>query len=261
MEEAVKYLWNEFNALGPFLSSRKTRLVLLDFDGTLAPIAAAPEAVRLDRETRRILANLNKPPHDTLAILSGRSLKEVSSLVRLKNVIYAGNHGLEINGRGFKLPPKAREARKLRKFIKLLAQKFRMAFGSFQGILVEDKNFTLSLHFRRLPAEQAFLFNRLVRFFREKYEKYPLVWVRGKKVWEIRPRVYWGKGDTALYLLQKIPGAFPLAIGDDVSDEDMFKAIAKRGIAIRVGNSKTSEADYYLKSPSEVRVFLENLSR
>ncbi len=255
----MKYLWEEFDSIQQSLFSKKAKLFLLDFDGTLAPIASTPDAARLDEEIKQILTTLNQSPRHTLAIVSGRSLKELSSMVRLKNVIYAGNHGLEIKGLNLRLPPRARKARRLKGFIKLLAQKFKMAFGDYEGVLVEDKDFTLSLHFRKLMPEQGLLFNELVGFFKEKYKKYPVIWVKGKKVWEVRPTLYWTKGDTVLYLLKKFPGVFPIVIGDDRSDEDMFTVIRRRGITIRVGRLRDSQAEYYLKSPRDVKVFLKKL--
>ncbi len=258
-ESAMKYLWKEFDNFKKSLSFKKPKLVLLDFDGTLAPIVPTPNMARLSQETRQILTAFNKFPHHHLAIISGRSLKELSSLIRLQNVIYAGNHGLEMKGRNLYLPPRAKKARRLKRLIGFLATKFKTAFESYEGVLVEDKSFTLSLHFRTLLPDQSLLFNELVRFFREKYEKYPVTWTKGKKVWEIRPRYYWDKGDTVLYLIRKFPGALPIVIGDDLSDEDMFKVIKRRGITIRVGRLKGSQADYYLKSPNDVKMFLKKL--
>jgi trehalose-phosphatase len=97
-------------------------------------------------------------------------------------------------------------------------------------------------------------------FFKKRYRKYPLVWRKGKKVWELRPDVSWGKGHMADYLAKKYPGALTIAIGDDVTDEDMFKVLKRRGLTARVGFSKLSAADYYLRSPADVVKFLKKLS-
>ena len=255
----MKYLWREFNNFKKSISSKKPKLVLLDFDGTLAPIVPTPDAAYLDEETRQILKIFNRSPHHHLAIISGRPLKELTSLIRLRNIIYAGNHGLEVKGQGLSLPPRAKKARRMKRSIKLLAQKFKTAFGSYEGAWVEDKNFTLSLHFRGLLPDQRLLFNELIEFFKEKYKRYPVTWTKGKKVWEIRPKLYWSKGDTVLYLLKRFPDAFPVVIGDDRSDEDMFKEVRRRGITIRVGRLKGSQAEYYLKSPYDVKRFLKKL--
>lgn len=256
----MKYLWSAGNRLKKIFLPEKTRLIFLDFDGTLVPIAPTPDAVCLDVKTKEVLSLLCSNRRIHLVIVSGRTLKELGAYLRFKNVILAGNHGLEVKGRGIQLPPKARQARKLKHFINVLSQKFKIAFNGYPGVWVESKHFTLSIHFRNLPREQELFFRELVNFFKEKYRHYPILWTEGKKVMEVRPSVYWGKGDTVMYLLKKFNRAIPVAIGDDKADEDMFRVLkANDGTTIRVGHSKSSLADYYLTSPYDVRVFLQKL--
>lgn len=256
----MKYLWADKNRLKKIFHPEKTKLIFLDFDGTLVPIAPTPDAVRFDDKTKEILRLLCRNRCIHLVIISGRTLKDLGSYLRFKNIILAGNHGLEVQGPGIQLPPKARQARKLWHFMGLLSQKFRIAFNDCPGVWVEDKHFTLSIHFRHLPRAQELIFKELIRFFKDKYKHYPILWTQGKKVVEIRPSIYWGKGDTVLYLVRKFRRAVPLAIGDDKADEDMFRVLkASGGITIHVGHSKSSMADYYLTSPYDVRIFLQKL--
>jgi trehalose 6-phosphate phosphatase len=257
----MKSLRLESDSILRFLSAKRAKLFLLDFDGTLAPIVSTPDEARLDGETKRTLTILNKSPRHHLVIISGRSLKDLFSLIRIKNVIYAGNHGLEIKGGNSHLSKQAKKARKLKSLIHRLAQALKTAFRDYEGVFVENKNFTISLHFRNLLPEQNALFNGFVSFFKKEYKKYPVTWVKGKKVWEIRPDYCWGKGDTVLDLMKRFPGAYPVVIGDDTSDEDMFRAVKRCGITIRVGHLKGSQADYYLNSTKEVKVFLKKLCR
>lgn len=260
MDNAMKYLWAEWNKLNALLASKKEKLLLLDFDGTLLPIASHPSAVRLHPETKRIVKRLSQMPNYRVVFLSGRPLKDLRHYLGLKGVLYAANHGLEVKGWGLSLPENAKKARKLKGLIHLLAKKFENAFGNcYDGLLIEDKKYTLSLHYRNLPKDQQVLFDQQVHFFKDKYKKYPLTWIHGKKVWEVRPSIFWGKRDMAFYLAKKFPKALPLAIGDDRADEGMFQAFKKRGITIRVGRLKRSRAAYYLKSPYEVRTFLRRL--
>jgi trehalose-phosphatase len=256
----MKYLWSDAKRLKKIFHLEKTKLIFLDFDGTLVPIAPTPDAVCFDDKTKEILRCLCGNRRIHLVVISGRTLKDLGSYLRFKNVILAGNHGLEVKGRGIQLPPKARQARKLRHFIGMLSKKFKIAFNDYPGVWVEDKHFTLSIHFRKLPREQELIFKALVRFFKDKYKHYPILWTLGKKVVEIRPSVYWGKGDTVMYLLKKFSRAIALAIGDDQADEDMFRVLkANNGITIRVGSSNQSLADYYLSSPYDVKIFLQKL--
>ena len=258
----MKYLWTEWPKLKSKFLSDRTKLLFIDFDGTLVAIADTPDAVKLEPETKKTLKDLCATPGIRVVIVSGRPMKELSSYLQLKKAVLAANHGLEMKGRGVQLPPRAKQARRLRHFIGVMAQKFRMAFSCYPGVLVEDKLFTLSVHFRKLPPEQLPVFMEFVRFFRQKYHHYPVVWTQGKKVIEIRPSVYWGKADTVLHVIQKFPDALPVAIGDDQADEDMFKIVKKyKGVSIRAGFRKASAADYFLTSPYDVRVFLKKLCR
>jgi len=256
----MKYLWAGWEQLKEKLPLNKKKLVFLDFDGTLVSIAESPGAVRLDPRTKKILNILCKDEHVRLVIVSGRPLSELRHYLRLKDAIIVGNHGLEINGRGTHLPPNAIKARKLKNLISILSHKLKMAFACYPGIWVEDKHYTMSIHFRKLPRGQGAIFDELIKFFRQKYKRYPITWMRGKKVIEVRPSVYWGKGETVNYLMRKFPNTVPVAIGDDRMDEDMFRALKNRGgISVRVGYSRSSLADYYLSSPYDVKVFLQKL--
>ena len=256
----MRHLDLEKNRLKDLFLSEKSKLIFLDFDGTLVPIASKPDAIHFDAKTKKILTSLVNNRHIHLVIISGRTLKDLSSYVGSKNMTLAGNHGLEVKGRGVQLPIRARQARKLNHLIRLMFQKFTEAFNCYTGVWVENKHYTLSIHYRNLPQDQEIIFKELVRFFKEKYDHYPVLWTYGKKVVEIRPSVYWGKGDTVMYFMKKFRKAIPIAIGDDKADEDMFRVLNnRRGISVRVGRSSSSLADYYLRSPLEVRDFLQKL--
>lgn len=255
----MKDLWNGWEKLKEKVSLKKKKLVFLDFDGTLVSIAESPDAVKLEPKTRAILETLCADRRTQLVIVSGRPLKELRRFLRLKNAILVGNHGLEIQGKGVALPRNAKKARKLRHLISLMTIKFKRVFASFPGAWVEDKRYTISVHFRKLERGQYVVFDELIRFFMKEYGRYPITWVRGKKVIEIRPSIYWGKGDTVTHLIKRFPGAVPVAIGDDRMDEDMFKALKGRGISVRVGYSRSSAAEYYLSSPNDVKLFLQQL--
>ena len=236
-------------------------LVFLDFDGTLVSIAESPDAVKLEPRTKKVLKALSADKRIQLVIVSGRPLKELRHFLRLRNTILVGNHGLEIRGKGMTLPENAKKARKMSQLISLLTKKFKMIFSSYPGTWVEDKHYTMSVHFRKLPRGHSVAFEELIRYFMKEYRRYPITWVRGKKVIEIRPSVYWGKGDTVMHLMKKFPRAVPVAIGDDRMDEDMFKALKGRGVSVKVGYSRSSAAEYYLSTPNDVKVFLQGLCR
>ena len=257
----MKYTWSVWPMLGRKICSKKTKLLILDFDGTLTAIAKTPSDVVLETRTREVLTQLSQLPFCKLAIVSGRALEDLTSFFHIKNIFYAGNHGLELKGKGVSLPPRAKKAKKMEALVWLLGEKLKEDFSKVPGIFIEDKNYTLSLHYRNIPREYYPFFKQEVDLFRKKYAEWPLIWKKGKKVWDVHPGVKWDKGDVALHLAKKFPEALPIVIGDDVTDEDMFKVLKHRGITIRVGGSKKSLADYYLKSSADVRNFLGVLCR
>ncbi|MBI3315490.1 MAG: trehalose-phosphatase [Candidatus Omnitrophica bacterium] len=252
----MKYVWSHWRSLETRIRSRKTKFLIVDFDGTLAPIVKTPQAAFLNGKTRKILLEFSRLKTVKVAVISGRSLRDLMPHFRLKGIIYAGNHGLEIRGKGFQLPPGAKRARRLGTVIRLLGAKLRKNFSKVAGVWVEDKRYTVSAHYRNIHKKYLPFLNRTIALFRKKYAHWPVVWRKGKKVWELRPGIGWGKGDAALYLTGKFPRALPVVIGDDRTDEDMFRTFRKKGVTIRVGRSKRSLAEYYLRSPADVRRFL-----
>jgi trehalose 6-phosphate phosphatase len=257
----MKLLWRDWPRLQKRIERAPSKLLLLDFDGTLAPIAKAPHAVALSREMRARLRGLSALAACRVAVISGRSLGDVRSHFSLSGFIYVGNHGLEMEGDGITLPAYARKTAKLAVRVRSAAKKLKPLFRGLPGVWVEDKGLTLSLHFRDLPKKYAALFKMRMAEAMSRRTPSSLVWKKGKKVWELRPRSEGGKGRAALFLSKKFPRALPIVIGDDVTDEDMFKALKRRGILVRVGRSGRSAADYYLRSPREVGKFLERLCR
>ena len=255
----MRPFWPAWPRLKNRIRSSRRKLLLLDFDGTLTPIVRNPDAVAVDEKTRNRLKLLSGARNCVVAVVSGRSLKDLKRRFSLSKAIYVGNHGLELAGRGLTLPPAAKQARGGVRLMRLLEQKLESAFCFWPGVTVENKVYTVSLHFRNLNKDRKPAFNEIVDFFKRKSKKYPVAWRKGKKVWEIRPVPAWNKGDMALYLAKRFPSALPIAVGDDQTDEDMFRALKNRGITVRIGRSKGSGADYYLNSQKEVGVFLEKL--
>ena len=175
--------------------------------------------------------------------------------------MFVGNHGFEFENGGMTPPKKARAAKKLSALLWLLAENLTEYLKGLPGILVENKVYTLSVHYRNLPARFLPVFRKKIIALRKKYAHFPLAWKAGKKVWSVQPAAPWNKGAAALYVCRRFPDALPVALGDDVTDEDMFKALGRRAITIRVGLYRKSFAEYYLRSTAAVAGFLEEVSR
>ena len=257
----MKYAWSVWPSLQKRICSSKQKLLILDFDGTLAKIVKKPHEAALEKQTKDILAALSQSPFYKLAVISGRSLNDLMSFFHIKNIIYTGNHGLELKGNGLSLPIQAKKAKKLGALVWLLGEKIKDEFSKVPGIFIENKNYTLSVHYRNVSKPYLPFFKQEIARFRKQYAHWPLVWRKGKKVWEVRPGMKWHKGDAALYLAGKFPAALPIVIGDDATDEDMLRAMRHRGVTIHVGRAKSSSAEYYLKSSKDVTTFLGQLCR
>jgi trehalose 6-phosphate phosphatase len=238
----------------------ETILLGLDFDGTLTPIRQHPDAAVLSEPVRVLLGRLARVARMTLMIVSGRSLADVASRVGLPELIYAGNHGLEIKGPGvdFVEPAAAALAGQLRE----LTERLERLLAEIPGALVEPKGLTTSVHFRNVSPEHTDLLARIVR---ETVESDPTQFVltAGHAVWEIRPPVRWHKGDAILWVIRRFKaGSNPLVfcLGDDRTDEDAFASLPDH-ITVRIGSpDHPTLARFRLPDPDSVHLFLEWLA-
>jgi len=235
---------------------RTGRLVLLlDFDGTLAPIVDRPELAAMPDFTRRALERLMAMPGVEVAVVSGRGEADVRERAAIPGIAYAGNHGMEIHGPGIdRIHPEAAAARPV---LERAARELRDAIAGIPGAFVEDKELTLSVHFRLAPRERL---GELHEIIRRVVDPLPGVHLtEGKQVIEVRPNVDWNKGKAVLFLLEQMhppAGAPVLYFGDDRTDEDAFRALrdadAGEGVLIAEQVPEESAASSYLHAPAEV---------
>jgi len=244
--------------LEPAIAAAERVWLGADFDGTLAALARAPEAVRLDCAVRSLLERLVSSAGMSLGIISGRSLRDVRGRIALEGIAYAGNHGLEIDGCGLRrvddeaVACRPRLARSIERMERLLAQ--------IPGVLIERKGLSASVHVRGVPADRR---NEVRRIVAEEAGREEGLIVRpGALVWEVRPACAWDKGKAAAWLLREQAGrdALPIYIGDDATDEDAFRAL-RRHITIRVGAPRPTRANYVVERQRDVPRFLEWLLR
>src|SRR3989338_1027846 len=107
----MRSLWTSWPAVRKRIISKRKILLLLDLDGTLAPITKHPRMTVVPEKIRKQLWTLSRRNDFVVAIISGRSLKDVRSRIRVPNVVYIGNHGLEIAGKSVQLPLRTRKER------------------------------------------------------------------------------------------------------------------------------------------------------
>jgi trehalose-phosphatase len=240
--------------------------LLSDYDGTLTPIVSRPDEAILPPEVKDRLITLVEKPFFSVGIISGRSLSEVRTLVSIEGIYYAGNHGLEIEGPGLRfINPEAKAARVA---LKDVARQLSAKLAGVEGVIVEDKGLSLSLHYRLVREDEV---ARVVEIF----HRITSPWLddrkirvtSGKKVWEVRPSIDWHKGKAVETIVKemkaflKLEQLLTIYLGDNTTDEDAFRVVHRpKGWSIFVGKAKqATQADYFLDSTSEVATFLSRL--
>lgn len=233
--------------------------VFLDFDGTLTPIVERPEQALMDTETRALVARLARLC--PVAVVSGRDLPDVRARVGLE-VCYAGSHGFDIAGPGG-LRHAYPQAVAAEPKLDAAERELRAALAGIAGALVERKRFSIATHYRLVRSADVAAVERAVNAVRGRNPG--LRRGRGKKVIELLPDVDWDKGAAVLWLLHALDldaaDVLPIYIGDDLTDERAFRALAKRGVGIVVRDRlRPTLARYRLRDPVEVRGFLATLA-
>jgi len=245
----MKSFWKYSEEVAARLAAAPELLVTLDFDGTLAALAETPRLARLKPEFKAALRALAAAPGVSVFVLSGRALKNVRGLADLRNLYYGGNHGIEIKGPGFAWRDAA--AVKTRDQVAGIAADIRERFPPGTGVLVENKIFSASVHYRNLkPAYRRGFFGRMKALMAAPSGS--LHWRSGHKVFELLPRGAAHKGRAVELLAERLGRPLCVGVGDDLTDEDMFGALAGRGISIRVGRKGGSKAGYFLSGQAEV---------
>jgi trehalose 6-phosphate phosphatase len=242
-------------------------MIITDYDGTLTPIVGKPELAILSENTRQLLKSIVKNPRITLAIISGRALKDVQEKVGISGIVYAGNHGLEIEGPGIKFVHPA--AGELKHVFHTVYHVLKETLMEFKGVRVENKGLSISVHYRLAEEDKTEVIEKAVKQVISEIKAAENMQITtGKKVFELRPAVTWDKGNAIDLLIEKYGKCsekndlLPMYLGDDLTDEDGFRVIESYGggLSVFVGEeNRQSTARYYLESPSEVETFLGKL--
>ncbi len=232
--------------------------LFLDFDGTLVPLRPNPAEVQLSEETRATLIRLMRNDRTVTTMISGRSLSDLCPRIGLDGIIYAGNHGMEISGRHLHFIEPSAEIR--REELRALSARIAAGLRDVEGVFVEYKGLTSSVHYRSAAVRDLARIEAVVRgavamgpnLFRLE---------SGKMIFEIIPRAFWNKGAAARWINEHLGdgGALSIYLGDDNTDEDAFCALPD-GITVKVGAFAATSAKYHLTDPSAVQQFLDWLA-
>jgi trehalose-phosphatase len=183
-------------------------------------------------------------------------------MVKIDSIVYAGSHGFDISGpEGLDIRSQAGT-----EFLPVLEKAGRELSGQLQpieGVLIESKRFAVAVHYRLVKPEKVQHVEEIVDKVASGHPELRKAY--GKKIFELQPDIDWHKGKALFALLGALNltgnDVLPFYIGDDVTDEDAFRALKGRGIAIVVRDEPyETAASYSLKNPEEVRRFLLKLA-
>jgi trehalose 6-phosphate phosphatase len=217
-------------------------LVAFDYDGTLAPIVTSSRAARMRQKTRRLLRELAR--HLPVVVISGRRRADLARRLRGVDVrAIVGNHGMEDT-------PRARPSPKIGAWRAALEARLR----GEPGVIIEDKRFSLTIHFRRAPSWG--LARAAVVAAASDLRGAQLI--GGKAVVNVLPRGFRDKRDTLDTLRRRYRRRSAIYVGDDETDEPVF-ARSSRVLGIRVGRTRSSRARYFLPTQRHIDDFLQSL--
>lgn len=232
--------------------ARPGLLCAFDFDGTLAPIVPTPEEAHLPDGIRDRLLALAQ--HAPVAIITGRSIEDISTRLGFEPDFVVGNHGLE------GVPGWEAESARHRDMCSAWFGQLQEALATAlpdPGIQVENKRYSLSVHYRqaRDPDDAA---SRLESLF-SRLSPHPRV-VGGKYVFNLLAEDTCNKGTALDKLMQVCAARSAVYVGDDVTDEDVFRLRRDDVLSIRIEHHAQSAAGFYVPQHGDIVQFLDDLT-
>jgi trehalose 6-phosphate phosphatase len=229
--------------------------VLLDIDGTLLDLAPTPREVWVPPGLAKTLRRLHERTGGALAMVSGRSLNDIDLIFAPDQFPAVGGHGAEMRIRGDSeavathAPPMDKELKRRLAAIAKLSP----------GILLEDKGYSLALHYRLAPHAEKAIY-AAVSLIRADLPNAPIEVLPGKCVCEIKHAGFTkATGVRELMTHEPFRGRRPFFIGDDVTDESVFAIMPDmKGLAFSVGRRARGVAGHF-DAPDDVRQFLAHL--
>lgn len=254
------------DALNERLAGKKPA-IFLDYDGTLTPIVDRPELAVLSESMRTVVRAL--AARCPVAVVSGRDRPDVEKLVGIDNLIFAGSHGFDIMVPGGKAITRE-EGSEFAEVLEDVKQRLHREVDPIGGSLIEPKKSSVAVHYRLVAGADQPRIKEVVDAILADHADLRVT--PGKMVYEIQPKLDWNKGKAVLWLLEALeldgPGVLPMYFGDDITDEDAFRALDGRGIGIYVGGAteeaktdRPTAACYKVEDPEAAGALLDTLAR
>ncbi len=232
----------------------KKRIIFLDYDGTLVGFKAIPEQATPDSELKELLRSLISDGKNTVVLISGRDRKILDNwFADIQGLSLVASHGLWLKHAGQKWIMTAALDNEWKESVRPI---FELYADRMPGAIVEEKEFALSLHYRRCNPDMVVAkLNELKQTLVSMTKSSSLLIQEGSKVLELKDsRV--NKGIAATMMIDHNGYDFLFGAGDDLTDEDVFRALPQNAISVKVGLSKTA-ARYRTKSWQTMRKVLK----
>ena len=227
--------------------------LFLDVDGTLYEIENSPSLIKPCFRLQKKLHTIRNRLGGALGLISGRSLDDLDRIFDQNKMPVAGNHGAQL-----------RDALRIKEYqadtenINGIALKIEESLNGQKNIEIENKGSNITVHFRNSTINRKEINKIIMELI--KYEP-KLTFLKGKEVLEVKPLSH-NKGTAISYFMRTKPFTKrrPIFIGDDVSDEDGFETVNKKGgWSVRVGNYKRSKANFFLPNVKSVHEIMKQL--
>ncbi len=228
--------------------------IFLDLDGTLIEFADAPDAVERPGRFKALLDRLAGLEHGAVAFVSGRTIRELDKLLAPHRFAAAGVHGAERRDVSGRLAPSPVEPASL----DAVRERMRRLEAEYPGLLFEDKEISLALHYRRRPELADIVQTFAVELARVLPSEFAAL--SGKMVLEVKPAGI-DKGSAIRAFMSEAPfaGRTPVFIGDDVTDEAGFGVVnALGGESVKV-SAGDSAAKWFLRDVQAALTWLEHV--
>ena len=234
----------------------KNRLLLLDYDGTLVPFSRIPSEAAPDNAVRELLGRLSADERNHVVIISGRDLSSLDRWLGAIPLTLVAEHGASYRPRNGSWQQMVSVSELWKEEIRRVMQLFVIRCA---GSFIEEKRNTIAWHYRNTQTGLGFSRSReLLNTLSQLIQNTTLQVIDGNKVVEVRISGF-DKGASALRIVNETNPDFVLSLGDDTTDEDMFKALEGEAYTIKVNNG-ASAAQYTILSQQQVLPLLNSLT-
>ncbi len=257
LKQKVRFLDEKaIEGIRKHFQNSENRCFLLDYDGTLVPFSRNPADAAPDGKLKELLGRLTDDPKNHIAVISGRDKNFLERWLGDMPLTLVAEHGAGIRMKGAEWQQMVSTSGAWKEEIQRIMQLFvTRCAGSF----IEEKANTIAWHYRNTQPGLGFSRSReLLNNLSQLVQNTTLQVIDGNKVLEVRLAGF-DKGATALRIIKEAKPDFILCIGDDTTDEDMFKALEGKAYTIKVSNGASS-AQYTLSSQQQVLPLLSLLT-